>query len=200
VSQSAINSISLDFNSSILECRRIADESSRSTTESIFGLESAQMMPRVVDRSLYPRVACPETVTLLRRPLLRATVSFSSSCFAIIIRAAARKSMETKEVGERWKETKSRRGPCFRAMPLGWIEREEKREREQGRMARVGIGRIVLIKQPRNVGRWLNPVIDLEARAPRERRAGEIFKFLHYSLKESLMPDGIARNIIILLF
>lgn len=62
------------------------------------------------------------------------------------------------------------------------------------------IGRIVLIKRPRNVGRWLNPVIDLEARAPWERRAREIFKFLHYSLKESLMLDGIARNIIILLF
>lgn len=30
------------------------------------------------------------------------------------------------------------------------------------------IGRIVLIKRPRNVGRWLNPVIDLEARAPGE--------------------------------
>lgn len=27
------------------------------------------------------------------------------------------------------------------------------------------IGRIVLIKRPQNVGRWLNPVIDLEARA-----------------------------------
>lgn len=63
-----------------------------------------------------------------------------------------------------------------------------------------GIGRIVLIKRPRNVGRWLNPVIDLEARAPGERRAREIFKFLHYSLKESLMLDGIARNIIIPLF
>ena len=30
--------------------------------------------------------------------------------------------------------------------------------------------------------------------------AREIFKFLHYSLKESLMLDGIVRNIIILLF
>lgn len=62
------------------------------------------------------------------------------------------------------------------------------------------IGRIVLIKRPRNVGRWLNPVIDLEARAPGEWRAREIFKFLHYSLKESLMLDGMAWNIIILLF
>lgn len=53
------------------------------------------------------------------------------------------------------------------------------------------------------VGRWLNPVIDLEARAPRRgnsAREREIFKFLHYPLKESLMLDGIARNIIILLF
>lgn len=80
---------------------------------------------------------------------------------------------------------------ALRAMLLGRVERVS----WEG-----GIRRIVLIKRPRNVGRWLNPVIDLEARAPGERRAREIFKFLHYSLKESLMLDGIARNIIIPLF
>lgn len=38
----------------------------------------------------------------------------------------------------------------------------------RGRVAwEDGIERIVLIKRPRNVGRWLNPVIDLEARARR---------------------------------
>lgn len=86
-------------------------------------------------------------------------------------------------------------------MPLEWVEREREREIEtESEGGGVGIGRIVLIKRPRNVGRWLNPVIDLEARASGERRAREIFKFLHYSLKESLMLDGIAQNIIILLF
>lgn len=86
---------------------------------------------------------------------------------------------------------RSRGSPCFRAMPLGRVERVSWED---------GIWRIVLIKRPRNVGRWLNPVIDLEARAPGEQRAREIFKFLHYSLKESLMLDGIAWNIIIPLF
>lgn len=115
-----------------------------------------------------------------------------SSSIAIIIRGAVRRSMmEAKGVGERQGKTKSRGSPCSRAMPLGRVERVS----WEG-----GIRRIVLIKRPRNVGRWLNPVIDLEARAPGERRAREIFKFLHYSLKESLMLDGIARNIIIPLF
>lgn len=51
-------------------------------------------------------------------------------------------------------------------MPLGKVERVS----WEGE-----IGRIVLIKRPRNVGRWLNPVIDLEARAPGERaREGNI--------------------------
>lgn len=54
-------------------------------------------------------------------------------------------------------------------MPLGKVERVS----WEGE-----IGRIVLIKRPRNVGRWLNPVIDLElewTRAPGERaREGNI--------------------------
>lgn len=100
--------------------------------------------------------------------------------------------MEAKGDGKGRRRRPSRSSPYSRAMlPLG----------RTGRVAREGeIGRIVLIKRPRNVGRWLNPVIDLEARAPGERRAREIFKFLHYSLKESLMLDGMAWNIIILLF
>lgn len=129
------------------------------------------------------------------RPLLRATVSFSSSLeFHRDNNPRRREEVDDGSEGG-WQEEsrgkRSRGSPCSRAMPLGRVERVS----WEG-----GIWRIVLIKRPRNVGRWLNPVIDLEARAPGERRAREIFKFLHYSLKESLMLDGIARNIIIPLF
>lgn len=52
------------------------------------------MTPRSIADGV-PRVVYPGTVTPLRRPLLRATVSFSSShsSIVIIIRGAARKSM-----------------------------------------------------------------------------------------------------------
>lgn len=130
----------------------------------------------------------------MTRPLLRATVSFFSSLeFHRDNNPRRREEVDDGSEGG-WREAggkRTRGSPCSRVVPLGWVERVSWED---------GIGRIVLIKRPRNVGRWLNPVIDLEACAPGERRAREIFKFLHYSLKESLMLDGIARNIIIPLF
>lgn len=128
------------------------------------------------------------------RPLLRATVSFSSSLeFHRDNNPRRREEVDDGNEGG-WQEAEENEVAAVRALArCRWGG-------SRGCPWEGGIGRIVLIKRPRNVGRWLNPVIDLEARAPGERRAREIFKFLHYSLKESLMLDGIARNIIIPLF
>lgn len=110
---------------------------------------------------LPPRPVNPFTTAIVDEQQFRS--SPVSSSIAIIIRRTARKSiMETKRVEAERKETKR---PCCRAM-VGMV-----RARAKGRYDGMGIGRIVLIKRPRNVGRWLNPVIDLEARARRGNRA-----------------------------
>lgn len=185
-----------------MACRPIVTELTAATT---CNLKSKKMtLHGIADNDCSPspppsrlaRVVYPETITPLRRPLLRATVSFFSSReFHRDNNLRRREEVDDgSKVGERegggggkTEETKSRQSRS--ALPrcrwggrrgVGSGKRRRKRRKSQrekdeevgGRATwEDGIGRIVLIKRPRNVGRWLNPVIDLEARAPRERRA-----------------------------
>lgn len=132
---------------------------------SIYRVLSRQEWYYDVDRNFCLRVIYPKTITPLWRPLLRATVSFSSSLeFHRDNNPRRREEVDdgSEGGGKGRRKRRSHSSPCSRAMlPLGGGGRLAK-----GVAWEDEIGRIVLIKRPRNVGRWLNPVIDLEARAP----------------------------------